>query len=91
MIRRRIHRYAGAFHPKHGSAQAFPGQTRLDRLEDPACQSVCFQQTAKLQQRRRIRNRFPSQIDGADRLTVVGRILSHPETLEPSHHIEFQN
>lgn len=59
--------------------QAFGGKMGIDRVEYLACQVVGFQQSAKFQQRRRIRRRFTVQIDSdktADGLAVVDRIFN---------------
>ena len=58
--------------------QALVGETPVDRLEKLLGQLCALEQTPELQQRRRIRSRFDSEINAdetTNRLAVVNRIL----------------
>lgn len=58
--------------------QTLVGQMSVDALEDLACESVLFEQTAKLQQGGRIGRRLPCQVDAdeaTDCLAVLDRVL----------------
>ena len=58
--------------------QALAGKVAFDFIEDAARQRILFQQTAELEQRRRVRRRFVREVDtdkGAHRLDVVDRVL----------------
>lgn len=76
--RRRCGDDAGVDHGSFAQQQALGGQVLVDRLEDALGPLVLLEQSAELQQRRRIGRVLAAQVDAdesADRLAVVHRVF----------------